>query len=249
MSVLSLGETVTIKGDLAEVIEVYTKGYRKIRFIETGYEIRAHVTNIGTGEVRDRLKRDVRGIGYFGVGQYNARNSSHAFWSNMFERCYNESFHTKQPTYKDCTVSEEWHNFQDFSKWFYGNYPIESEDKYELDKDLLYKGNKTYGPDYCCFIPKKVNQYLVNAKASRGLYPIGVSRVKKKAGLFEVRCADLAGVRRFLGHVTDPEQGFYLYKTYKEARIKELADMYFTSGKISEKIHTALLNYKIEIGD
>ena len=44
--------------------------------------------------------------------------------------------------YLDVTVCEEWHNFQNFAKWFYENYYEISGEKMRLDKDILIKGNK-----------------------------------------------------------------------------------------------------------
>ena len=246
---LNTGDLVFIKGDPVEILENLGKGYKLIKFTNTGNIIKAHITNISTGEVRDRLKRDVRGVGFFGIGEYNCKHKSHQYWSNMFERCYNKVFQERQPTYVECVVADEWQNFQTFAKWFDDNFPTSGGVKYELDKDILVKGNKTYGPDFCCFVPKRVNQYLVSAKASRGVYPLGVSPAKQKPGKFEVRCADLSGVRRFLGHVIDAIQGFYIYKEYKESKIKELAEECFKNNTISQKVYNALLNFKITIED
>ena len=74
----------------------------------------------------------------------------------MFNRCYNEKYHEKQPTYIGCSVSEEFWNFQNFAEWY-------NQKKYicnyalELDKDLLYEGNKIYAPSKCCLLPKEIN--------------------------------------------------------------------------------------------
>lgn len=246
----SVGQLITIKGDPVEIVKDLGKGRFLLKFLNTGFEIDAHTANIRKGEVRDRLKQDIRGVCRFGVGKFTCKDESYSHWRNMVERCYNEKFHLRQPTYKDCEICEEWRDFQSFSVWFYDNIPNNySEEKYEIDKDILMKGNKIYSPIGCCFVPKRINQYLTNSKASRGKFPLGVSRVKGKPHLFEVRCADLDGVRRFLGHVEDPIKGFYLYKSYKEVKIKELAEKYFNAKKITSEVYNALLNFKIEIGD
>lgn len=74
----------------------------------------------------------------------------------MFNRCYNEKYQEEQPTYVGCSVSEEFWNFQNFAKWYNQkkytcSYPL------ELDKDLLYEGNKIYAPSKCCLLPKEIN--------------------------------------------------------------------------------------------
>ena len=58
-------------------------------------------------------------------------------WQNMLMRCYDEKFHARKPAYIGCKVCEEWHNFQNFAKWYEENYyEIEGERMY-LDKDIL----------------------------------------------------------------------------------------------------------------
>jgi hypothetical protein len=116
-------------------------------------------------------------VGYLGEGKYISREGGkltvvYLKWSNMLERCYSEEYHKKQPTYIGCSVDERWHNFQVFAKWFEENY-IEG---YELDKDILLKGNKIYSPETCCFVPKEINLLFKGHKNGK-IYPPGVNRV------------------------------------------------------------------------
>lgn len=37
-------------------------------------------------------------------------------WFSMFNRCFDEKYQEKQPTYIGCSVSEEFWNFQNFAK-------------------------------------------------------------------------------------------------------------------------------------
>ena len=71
----------------------------------------------------------------------------------MIIRCYSNNYHQREPSYKECSVCEEWLNFQNFAKWWYINYFEEGD----LDKDLLVKDNKIYSPKYCCILPKQIN--------------------------------------------------------------------------------------------
>jgi len=74
-------------------------------------------------------------------------------WENMLRRCYSSRYHKTKPSYIGCSVCPEWLYFSKFCLWM-------QSQKWEgmaLDKDLLVKGNKVYGPDTCCFIPGAIN--------------------------------------------------------------------------------------------
>lgn len=79
-------------------------------------------------------------------------------WSGMLERCYSASLHKRRPSYKDCTTVIEWHVFTNFRKWM-----VQQNWKgRDLDKDLLISGNKIYGPEYCLFIPRDINNLILH---------------------------------------------------------------------------------------
>jgi len=92
-------------------------------------------------------------------------------WVNMLQRGYSEKLKVKRPTYRDCTVCEEWHLFSKFRCW------METQDweGKELDKDLLIQGNKVYSPETCVFVSAQVNSFMTDSGAARGQYKIGVS--------------------------------------------------------------------------
>lgn len=92
-------------------------------------------------------------------------------WVEMLRRCCSEKLKAKRPTYKLCTVCDEWLTFSNFKVW------MEAQD-YEgkqLDKDLLFQGNKVYSPTTCVFVSRAVNAFVIESNASRGEYLIGVS--------------------------------------------------------------------------
>jgi len=75
-------------------------------------------------------------------------------WKHMLRRCYSSNFHIQNPSYIGCTVYEEWKVFSNFKQWMMSQ---DWEGK-ELDKDILFPGNKVYSPDKCVFVDREVNE-------------------------------------------------------------------------------------------
>jgi len=74
-------------------------------------------------------------------------------WHNMLKRCYNKGTQDKNPTYKGCSVCDEWLLFSNFKRWMDdNNYKGE-----HLDKDILKEGNKIYSPDTCYLVSNRIN--------------------------------------------------------------------------------------------
>ena len=91
-------------------------------------------------------------------------------WKNMLQRCYSSKLHERQPTYKGCSVTEEWLTFSKFKAWMEKQ---KWEDK-QLDKDLLFKDNKVYSDKTCVFVSKMVNTFTIDRGNDRGEWMIGV---------------------------------------------------------------------------
>lgn len=89
---------------------------------------------------------------------------SYRTWKNILLRCYSEKSYEKNPTYKNCTICEEWKSFSNFKEWYDKNYPAKFSEttgiQFELDKDLLCEKNKEYGPKTCIFLPVKINRFI-----------------------------------------------------------------------------------------
>lgn len=163
-------------------------------------------------------------------------------WNEMLKRCYYEPHLKREESYRDCSVCDEWLVFSNFQKWYDQNHI----DGYEIDKDILVKGNKVYSPDTCCFIPKEINQIFTNRHNHRGDAPIGSTL--RKDGFYQVRLSKF-GKSHHIGWCKTSEDAFAIYKQAKETHIKETAQMYFKDGKISERVYNALMRYEVEITD
>lgn len=98
-------------------------------------------------------------------------------WYSMIQRCYSDKFQERNPTYKDCSVSEEWLRFSNFKSW------MEEQDweGLQLDKDLLFEGNKMYSKETCVFVSRGVNLFTTDRGNGRGEWLIGASWSKEKS--------------------------------------------------------------------
>lgn len=192
--------------------------------------------------------------GYLGEGIYkptiNHKNTRcYDTWYDMLKRCYNYKFHDKYPTYKECKVTEEWHNFQNFAKWYEDNYYEIENEVMCLDKDILVKGNKLYSSETCIFVPQRINKLFISASNIRGKYPIGVFYDKDR-DKYVVNCSVIInGInkQKKIGRYNTSEEAFIVYKQFKENYIKEVADEY--KDLIPSKLYEAMYNYEVEIND
>lgn len=206
------------------------------------------------GGVKCPYERSVYGVGYFGNGEYkaweNGKNTRiYNTWYDMLKRCYDKEYHKKQPTYKNCTVCDEWLNFQNFARWYEENYYEIEGEVMCLDKDILFKSNKIYSPETCVIVPQAINKLFTKRQNDRGDSAIGTSPVD---GKYMVRCHMInpktgKSKRKYLGIYDTQEKAFKIYKYYKEKNIKIVAD-YFRE-QIPDKLYDALYNYEVEIDD
>lgn len=141
-------------------------------------------------------------------------------WHGVLERCYSKKFHTKRPTYIGCSVAKEWHTFSTFRAWMIAQ-PWEGN---QLDKDLLFPGNKVYGPDTCVFVSGLVNNFVIARGAERGLYPIGVCWDKRKR-VFRAQCCNpFTGDRGFVGGFSTAEEAHEAWRARKHQYACTYAD-------------------------
>ncbi len=228
-------------------------GYRDNKNVDIQFEDGTTVINrsyndILKGKVKNLNTISVYGVGYIGEGSYKTSISGkhtkdYASWKRMLGRCYSKLELKKNPTYIEVTVCEQWHNFQNFAQWHEENWKDHMDSSWDLDKDILFKGNKIYSPETCCFVPQEINNLLCKANSIRGKYPIGV---KKEGRRFEAKLY-INNNPIHLGYFDTPEEAFQAYKTAKEAHIKEKADEW--RPFIKPNVYEAMYNYQVEITD
>lgn len=94
-------------------------------------------------------------------------------WISIVQRSNDPKEKARKPSYKDVYASDKWKHFADFSAWL-STQPYWKE--LFLDKDILFPGNKEYGPDTCAFVPQYLNNML--QLRTPGKYMVGVSITK-----------------------------------------------------------------------
>ena len=252
-----LGETNINKyGRKMKIIEYIDINNITVEF-EDGYKKKGRYDRFKAGDIIHYNDKAILGVGYYGKGDFDIKddNGKMSFlyneWHSMLARCYNPNAQksNKNKSYVGCSVCEEWHNFQNFAKWYTDNfYQIENE-RMRLDKDILVKGNKIYSPENCIIVPETIN-VAFTYKRDNSTLPPGIS-IRKESGKFRARCniVDENGKSKTisLGSYFTIEEAFSVYKKFKEDYFKTLAERY--KEYIPFKLYKALYNYKIEIDD
>lgn len=159
-------------------------------------------------------------------------------WDNMLSRCYSPAYHKNKPTYKECSVCDDWLLFSEFRKWMI------AQDWYgmAIDKDILFPGNNKYSPDTCIFVNQKLNSFIVDCGASRGYLPIGVSRHVRNEK-FQSKCRNpFTEKQEHLGLFSTPEQAHEAWRRKKHEHALRYADM-----QTDERVANALrIRYSAE---
>lgn len=248
---LRLGEIRINKfGSKTMIVDYLNAEHVTIKF-ENGFTAITTYQNFIKGRVRNPYEKRVLNIGYIGEGIYKTKlNSKHTKqynrWIAMFHRCYSKKLRHKIPSYENCYVCTEWHNFQNFAKWCDENYYAVGNEQMDLDKDILIKGNKIYSPETCYFVPKRINILFTKSDAKRGNSPIGVS-FNKRNNVYTAQCSNGRKGIIYLGSFDTKEKAFAVYKKYMQSKIKNMAEEY--RGKIPEELYRAIISYEVNIND
>ena len=220
-----------------------------IQFTNTGFETTVQLVQVKSGNVKDPYSPSVFGVGILGakypITVNGVKTKEYKLWQSMLERCYSATYQKKQPTYIGCEVSDNFKSYEYFYEWCRKQIEF-SNQGWQLDKDLLIKGNKVYNEFTCVFIPSEINSLLTKCTASRGEYLIGVCWSKTNKA-FRAMVSKNKGKQEHLGYFKTELEAFNAYKVAKESFIKEQANNW--RGKIDDRAYNALMNYQVEITD
>lgn len=246
-----IGKTFDTKnGGKCSVISMSNRKSIVVKFYN-GHETVCTYQHLLNGNVLNPLHPKVYGVGYIGVGEYTAKKDGkitehYDAWRGALRRSYDKKFHHKYPTYIGCSVDPRWHNYQEFCKWADNQVFFKG---YKLDKDLLVRGNKIYGPDTCTYLPNELNCIISMQYTARESVPNGVSKVwNPKAKKTWVANVSQKGDKskpksHCIGYFTTPEEARLAYISAKKAYIEERATLY--RDRISKAAYNALMAWEI----
>ena len=150
-------------------------------------------------------------------------------WHSMVRRCHSDYARGKNESYDECGMCNDWLLFSVFKAWMEKQ---EWQGK-ELDKDILFQGNKTYSPITCTFVSSEVNSATCKEKVKNSQLPAGVCA---KGNKYQARCS-IGKKRVYLGRFLSIEEASYAYITAKTNNIKDIA------SRQVEPLKSALLSY------
>jgi len=228
-------------GSFMQIIEYISNNNITIQFDDGSIIKKRSYKCFKKGSIKNLNKPSVLEIGFIGYGKYNFSINKKAYftWAEMIRRCYDDNFKNNNKTYKNCSVHPDWHNFQNFAKWHEENY-IEG---FELDKDLLFKGNKIYNDKNCCFLPKEINLLISNSRTKNSNFHCGVFKNKYSF----VSYLHINGKRKHLGSFKTEQEAIDIYNINKKIEFKRIANKY--KCFISESIYNLLISYKLDINN
>lgn len=249
-------------GDI--IVVDYTNNLKVlVRFVNTGYERLTTYEGIKTGKVKDKSFKTVLG----GVGINDADYTTHIWeyideknkrgyrktkntwscpyysrWYGMLYRCYSDKSLKIAPTYKECTVCEEWLTFSNFRSWMIA----QDWQVNQLDKDILFQGNKVYSPETCVFIDQRVNKFLTDSLSTRGACLLGCSWHSDYKKV-QAKCSNpFNGKEDYLG-LFDTE--FEAHLAWKKRKYIHSCGLAYSRYVTDERVRQALLfrykNYTI----
>ena len=221
--------------------------------------------NFKNGVCKNPYFASVFGHGYLGIDrngnvpktrEFKDSKNVHTWeynkWQSMLQRCFDDKYKEKYPTYKDVTCCKRWLCFSYFLEDFEilkNEYNWSADEKLNLDKDTLYKGNKIYSLENCILVPDWINLLFIKRDAKRGDCPIGVT-YHKQCKKYEAQC-NINGKLKNLGLYNTIEEAFNAYKIAKEQEIKRVAEDCVSNGYITKdsRLYNAMMGYQIGIDD
>lgn len=238
-----LGETKLNKqGTMMKIIRYGRHNDIDIEFMDEFHYIKEHQSyiNFKNGSVKNPYDRTICGVGYIGVGEYKTgtdtkHTEEYQNWTCMIRRCYDEKLKERYSAYYgDCIVCEEWHNFQNFARWWNENIYRVGTERMHLDKDILFDGNRMYSPNTCVISPQRINMLFMK-KPNKYNLPNGIKPSSK--GRYESKYNG-----KHLGVFDSIEDAVMAHDIAKSEALIQIANEY--KDKIPNNLYEALINWK-----
>lgn len=237
-------ERVMNNGEIAKIIEYKKWDDIDVLFIETGYiSYGQQYSNFKRGTLKDPYLKTIKGVACVGetstIDENGKKLKSREVWGDMIKRCYDEKQLKKRPSYIDVTVCDEWLCYANFKEWYDKNIYEIKDEKVQLDKDILVKGNKIYSPETCIFAPQRIN---VLFRKFKNEFP---TLEERSNGTFAIRVRSNGKSKRISGFETK-EKAWDCYLKEKQQIIREVTEEY--KDKIPNKLYNRLIEISNEEG-
>ena len=171
-------------------------------------------------------------------------------WSKVQRRSQvGGMFQRSNPAYTG--ASNLFESFQDFAQWCQDQPGYGCKDAlgntWEIDKDILVKGNKTYSKDTCCFVTRRINSMFTSCRSARGETPIGVSFIENR-GKYRSYC-NSEGRFLHLGHFDDALLANRAWQVEKVRVIRSAASKYLDSQGAAPSVYLAIIGRALLISE
>ena len=171
------------------------------------------VYGVGINDSKDKTETRVNGV--------RLMCPFYRTWTNMLRRCYSDNYQSLYPTYIGCSVDQKWHTFSQFKSWMM----TKDWNGKELDKDIIFSGNKVYSEEACAFIDRKTNLFVTEKTSARGDHPIGVS-YHAHSKKYKSECGNPFSKKgKLLGYFDCPMKAHMAWKKRKHEIACQLADL------------------------
>lgn len=164
-------------------------------------------------------------------------------WYNMLVR-QTQEWKDKYPSYDGVFVSEQRKNFSVFRNWVLSQLKGQELSGYDLDKDILFPGNREYGPEVCLFLPSFLNKVIARC----GTTEYTGTRYRGKSFSAQIMSE---GKKRHLGTFSTKETA---HAAWQEAKVKELSRVLtlyrqdpLADSRVVKRMREVIDNIKIDL--
>lgn len=213
----------------------------KIRFIGYKQVLTRNPDEIRTGGVKNTYKPVVYGVGYYGfdsVRDVGLKDKEYRriydTWKDMLRRCYTDNGTSYNK--RNVKVCKLWHSFANFYRWCKSDKSNYNKNFY-LDKDIMVRGNITYSPETCVFVPKYINNLLVGVNDSRK-----DTCIRHPNKNYQVL---ITKKKIFIGGYSTLREARIAYKIAKEKYIATHSYISYMKNEIPFRVYHKLCTFKI----
>lgn len=171
-------------------------------------------------------------IGFNSGGKHKTKENkkptkAYTSWKNLMKHCGSDE--------NDCTVCEEWLDFQSFAEWYDSHNTY--RDDYRLTKGLLVNSN-IYSPDTCHLLPRAFGDLRLDSLSKLEGY------LPTRSGKYIAKIA-VEGKTIQLGSFDSPSEALEAYALAKEKQVIAVTREY--RDIIDSDVYNALINWKFPV--